>query len=47
MLAVTILGGVGWALGVHIGMGSAWLLSSVGSLVGVYVGWRVNRAFLD
>ena len=47
LLAVTILGGVGWALGSHFGIGTAWLLSSIGSLIGVYVGWRINRAYLD
>lgn len=47
MLAVTILGGVGWAVGAHIGMGTAWLLPSASSLIGVYTGWHVNRVFLD
>ncbi len=47
LLAVAILGGIGWTLGAHAGLGAAWLLSSIGSLIGVYVGWRVNRAYLD
>ncbi len=46
LLAVTILGGVGWALGAHIGVGTAWFFSSVGSLIGVYIGWRIGQAYL-
>jgi hypothetical protein len=47
LLAVTILGGVGLGLGKHIGLGIAWFLSSIGSLVGVCIGWRIERAYLD
>jgi hypothetical protein len=47
LLAVAILGGIGWALGTRFGLGMAWLFSSAGSLLGVYVGWRINRAYLD
>ncbi|MDE2090335.1 MAG: hypothetical protein KGJ08_00350 [Gammaproteobacteria bacterium] len=47
LLAVTILGGIGWTLGARIGLGTAWLLSSVGSFMGVYIGWRINRTYLD
>lgn len=47
LLAVTIIGGIGWALGTRFGIGMAWLLSSAGSFIGVYIGWRINRAYLD
>ncbi|MGA9854939.1 MAG: hypothetical protein WBR29_06665 [Gammaproteobacteria bacterium] len=47
LLAVVILGGVGWTLGAHLGLGMAWLFSSAGSLIGVYIGWRISRAYLD
>jgi len=47
LLAVTILGGIGWTLGARFGLGIAWLLSSIASLIGVYIGWRINRAYLD
>ncbi len=46
LLAVTILGGVGWEMGAYFGLGMAWFLSSVGSLVGVYIGWRIGQAYL-
>ena len=42
----TILGGyAGWALGDTLGLGFAWsfVLSSAGSLAGVFAGWKVAR----
>jgi len=47
ILCVTILGGIGWAFGKHAGMVTAWLLSGLGAIVGVYLGWRIGRAYLD
>lgn len=47
LLCVIILSGVGWTLGRHAGMVSAWLLSSLGAVVGVYLGWRIARAYLE
>lgn len=47
LLAVVILGSIGWTLGRHTGMVSAWLLSSLGAILGVYIGWRIGRAYLD
>jgi len=38
---------VGWWLGDRWGLMTAFLLSSVGSIVGVYLGWRINRDFLS
>lgn len=46
-LAVIILGGIGWTLGRHIGLVSAWVLSSLGAILGMYIGWRIGRAYLD
>ncbi|HKT31093.1 MAG TPA: hypothetical protein VJS89_01215 [Gammaproteobacteria bacterium] len=47
LLAVIILSGIGWALGRRAGMVSAWLLSSLGAILGVYLGWRISRAYLE
>ncbi|MBU6421815.1 MAG: hypothetical protein KGL98_11845 [Gammaproteobacteria bacterium] len=47
LLCVIVLSGIGWALGKHAGMVTAWLLSSLGAIVGVYLGWRIGRAYLD
>lgn len=46
-LGMTILGSVGWWLGAYIGFTTAFLLSGVGSLAGVYIGWRINRDYLS
>jgi hypothetical protein len=46
-LGVTILGWIGWWLGSKIGLMTAYALSGVGSMVGVYVGWRINRDYFD
>ena len=47
LVAAVIFGWIGWWLGDHFGLMTAYLLSSVGSLVGVYVGWRINRDYLS
>lgn len=47
LLAVVILSSIGWTLGRHAGMVGAWLLSSLGAILGVYIGWRIGRAYLD
>lgn len=44
-LGVTILSSVGWWLGAFVGVGTAYTLSGVGSLLGVYVGWRINQEY--
>ena len=46
-ISVTILSSVGWWLGAYVGIMTAYTLSGVGSLAGVYVGWRINRDFLE
>lgn len=37
----------GWALGESGGVMTAFLISGVGSVIGVYLGWRVARALLE
>ncbi len=45
-LLVTVLGTVGWYLGEDLGgIGSALLLSTLGSVLGVYLAWRFWRHF--
>ena len=46
-MAVNIIGAIGWWLGSSFGMGTAFLLSGVGSLVGVWVGWRLYETYLS
>ena len=42
-LGMTLLGWVGWWLGEFVGFTTAFVLSGVGSMIGVYVGWRIAR----
>ena len=43
---MTVLGWVGWWLGEKVGLMTAFLLSGVGSLAGVYLGWRIHHDYL-
>ena len=44
--SITIFSWMGWLLGDRFGIMTAYLLSFAGSLVGVYVGCRINRDYL-
>ncbi len=46
-IGVNLGGYAGWALGEPLGMTWAFVISSVGSLVGVYLGWKVARTYLS
>ena len=43
---MTVFGWVGWWIGNKFGPTAGFLLSGVGSLVGVYIGWRISRDYL-
>ncbi len=45
-IGVNVGGIVGWWLGEHVGIMTAFLASGVGSILGVYGGWRVAREYL-
>ncbi len=47
LVSATILSAIGWSLGKHLGLSAALLLSSVGSVGGVLLGWRVHRDYLS
>ena len=42
-IGMTVLGTVGWWLGEMVGFMTAVILSGIGSVAGVYVGWRIAR----
>jgi hypothetical protein len=48
-VGTTIGGYLGWWAGeaVGFGFGGAFLISGVGSMVGVYAGWKVGRKFTE
>lgn len=41
MIGTTLAGSVGWALGQYVGIGTAVLLSAIGSGVGLYYGFKL------
>lgn len=45
--AIVIFGWIGWAIGARFGLMTAFILSCVGSFAGIYVGWRINRDYLN
>ena len=47
MFFMTVFGWAGWWLGDKIGIWTAFILSSIGTFAGVYVGWWINQNYLD
>jgi hypothetical protein len=48
LVGVTIFGWIGWWIGDKLaGFTTAFVLSGIGSIVGVYVGWRINRDYFE
>ena len=46
-VAVNIGGWAGWTLCENFGLMTAFLGSGVGSVLGVYLGWKVARTYLS
>jgi hypothetical protein len=46
-VVVNVLGAIGWWLGSSVGMGTAFALSAVASLAGVWAGWQLYEKFLS
>lgn len=42
-IGLTVVSSLGWWLGSFVGFGTAFALSSVGSILGVYAGWRIHE----
>jgi len=47
LVGMTIFSWIGWWIGAKVGFMTAFGLSSIGSILGVYVGWRINRDYLS
>jgi len=41
----TLCGLCGWWIGSYLGVMSAWVVSGLGSILGVYLGWRIGRDY--
>jgi hypothetical protein len=46
ILGMTVFGWIGWWIGAKIGFMTAYILSTLASMAGVYVGWRIYRDYL-
>lgn len=46
-VSLNVFGALGWWLGESYGVMTSFLLSGVGSIVGVYLGWRLARRLLE
>lgn len=42
---VMLFSSIGWWLGSYLGLMGAWIISGLGSLLGVYCGWRIARDY--
>jgi hypothetical protein len=47
LVGMTVFGWIGWGIGANIGFMTAYVVSGLGSVAGIYVGWRINRDYLD
>ena len=47
LIGMTAFSWIGWWLGAQFNILTGFILSGIGSLVGVYVGWRINRDYFD
>jgi hypothetical protein len=46
-VGIALFGWIGWWAGSSFGVMTAWVLSGIGSILGVYIGWRIHRDFLS
>jgi len=42
----TLFGWIGWWLGTQISSTVAYIISGLGTLLGIYIGWRIHRDYL-
>jgi hypothetical protein len=45
-LGMIVFGWIGWWIGAKIGLTTAYVLSTLASMAGVYIGWRIYRDYL-
>jgi hypothetical protein len=46
-VGMNVGGWVGWSLAENLGLMSAFLVSGIGSIIGVYLGWLIARRLLN
>ena len=37
----------GWALGENFGIMTAFVISTIGSIIGIFAGWYINKEYLE
>lgn len=45
-VGINVGGAIGWSLGEQFGILTAFIISSLGSMAGVFAGWKFARHFL-
>ncbi len=45
-IGLNVGGAIGWWLGEYVGIGTAFIGSGIGSMVGVYAGWKAAQTWL-
>lgn len=45
-IGVFVGGVIGWWLGAFLGFGWAFTISSLGSILGVFIGWKIATEYL-
>jgi hypothetical protein len=46
LFCMVVFGWVGWWIGAKIGFMTGYAVSTLASMLGVYVGWRIYRDYL-
>jgi hypothetical protein len=46
-IGIVVFGWLGWWIGARFGFMTGFFASTIGNIIGVYVGWRINRDYLE
>ncbi len=46
-IGISAMSWIGWELGEHIGIGSAMIGCFIGSVAGIWVGWKIHGIFFS
>ncbi len=47
LICITFFSWIGWWLGSKIGLMTGYILSVIGGMLGVYIGWRIKRDYME
>jgi hypothetical protein len=47
LICITIFSWIGWWLGARIGLMTGYIFSVIGGMLGVYIGWRLKRDYME